>query len=102
MMQVVLAVYRITISIHGGSNSGTAAAQFVRIKGTDGETEEMPCLANFNMIGQDVTCTVSSSQNIGTYRCIIWRTTTTDGWNFEQVIGLDERYDHFNLYIIWV
>ena len=57
----------------------------MKIKGTEGETEEMPCEANFDVTGEDVECTVSSSQNIGTYKCIVWRTTTGDGWNFDQV-----------------
>ena len=78
-------IYKITISITAGSYDGTSGAQFVKIKGTEGETEELACEANFDVIGQDVQCTVSSSQNIGIYRCIIWRTTTTDGWTFRQV-----------------
>ena len=78
-------IYKITISITAGSYDGTSAAQFVKIKGTEGETEELACEANFDLIGQDVQCAVSSSQNIGIYRCIIWRTTTTDGWTFRQV-----------------
>ena len=75
----------ITVSISSGLWTGTKAAQFVKIKGTEGETEEMPCEANFDVTGEDVECTVSSSKNIGTYKCIVWRTTTDDGWNFDQV-----------------
>ena len=73
------------MSIKPGTYDGTAGAQYVKIRGTKGDTEELHCVANFNQIGQDVECTVTSRQIIGTYRCIVWRTTTTDGWGFNQV-----------------
>ena len=84
---VLFSEYKITVSIYGGSShDGTKGAQFVKIKGTEGETEELQCKADFDVFGQDVECTVSSSKNIGTYRCVIWRTTTGDGWTFTKVI----------------
>ena len=65
---------------------GTAGAQYVTINGTKGETEELQCVADFNVIDQDVECTVSSNKIIGEYRCLIWKTTTNDGWVFKKVI----------------
>ena len=93
---VLFSEYKITVSIYGGSShDGTKGAQFVKIKGTEGETEELQCKADFSVPGQDVECTVSSSKNIGTYRCLIWRTTTTDGWGFTKVIWSLESSRYF-------
>ena len=64
---------------------GTKGQQFVKIQGTTGTTEELECDANFNVISQDVECKVSSSAHIGNLSCIIWRTSTSDGWAFTKV-----------------
>jgi hypothetical protein len=80
--------YTITVSITGGRYDGTAGSQFVKIKGTEGETEELECAADFDVIGQDVECEVESSKNIGEFKCIDWRTTTGDGWGFDKVMDL--------------
>merc|ERR1712147_406084 len=67
--------YTITVSIKAGSiHYGTAADQFVKIKGSEGLTEELHCDADFDVNGQDVQCTVASSKYIGDVRCIVWRT----------------------------
>ena len=58
----------------------------MKIRGTKGETQELRCEANFDVYAQDVECTVYSSENIGAYECVIWRTTTDDGWVFSQVM----------------
>jgi hypothetical protein len=80
--------YMITVSITDGRYDGTTGSQFVKIKGTEGETGELECVADFNVIGQDVECKVKSSKNIGEFECIDWRTTTNDGWDFDQVSHL--------------
>ena len=90
--------YTITVSIKAGSiHYGTAADQFVKIKGSEGLTEELHCDADFDVNGQDVQCTVASSKYIGDVRCIVWRTTTTDGWdlvkvNFKTLLCIDIRF----------
>jgi hypothetical protein len=80
--------YTITVSITDGQYDGTAGSQFVKIKGTEGETGELECAADFDVIGQDVECKVKSSKNIGDFKCINWRTTTGDGWSFDKVMDL--------------
>ena len=57
----------------------------MKIKGTVGETEELVCEADFNQIETDVQCVVHSTATIGAYRCIVWRTSTSDGWAFTKV-----------------
>ena len=80
------AEYQITVSIKDCSNCGTTGSQYVKITGTQGETTEQRCEANFNLIGKDVTCTVNSGENIGDYRCLIWRNDASDGWDITRVI----------------
>jgi hypothetical protein len=60
----------------------------VKIRGTKGETEEHHCVADFTQYGHDVTCKVNDIKNVGDIECIIWRTTTTNGWAFDKVIHL--------------
>jgi hypothetical protein len=76
------------VSITGGTLGGTKGAQFVKIRGTQGETEERPCVADFTKIGTDVTCIVNDMENIGDIVCIVWRTTSTDGWGFDKVMNI--------------
>jgi hypothetical protein len=76
------------VSITGGTWDGTKGAQFVLLMGTQGETEEQQCVADFTKIGTDVTCKVNSMKNIGDIKCIVWRTTTTDGWGFDKVMNI--------------
>jgi hypothetical protein len=80
--------YEITVS-KTSALGGTDAPQYVKIRGTKGETEEQLCDADFKTILADVTCIVRSSRDIGDYRCIVWRTTTEDGWGFSQVMIVD-------------
>ena len=67
----------------------TRNSQFVKIKGSNGETEEHRCNANFDVIKQDVLCIFQSPVNIGDYRCISLRTGGTDGIYFIKVV--DEK-----------
>ena len=80
------AEYQITVSIKDCSNCGTTGSQYVKITGTLEETTEQRCEANFNLIGQDVTCIIQSEENIGDYRCLIWRNDANDGWDITKVI----------------
>ena len=75
-----------------GSYDKTTAAQFVKIKGALGETAEKQCKASFDVINQDVTCSIESEVDIGEYRCIIWRTTGTDGWAFTKVSEMTKNF----------
>ena len=65
--------------------AGTVDKQYVKIKGTKGETEELECIANFNVNNQDVSCTVESTAEIGHYECVSWRTGGNDEWSFTKV-----------------
>ena len=66
--------------------SKTTNKQYVKIKGTIGETEEKWCDANFDVIDRDVSCVFVSDVNIGGYRCISLRTGGNDGIDFTKVI----------------
>ena len=74
-----------TASLHDNRYAGTRNAQYVNIRGTLGDTGERRCNANFNVIGQDVICTIESDVEIGEYLCLIWRTGGGDGWDFVKV-----------------
>jgi hypothetical protein len=65
------------------------APQYVKIKGTQDWTDMEYCDADFTKIGQDVECKVKSSRNIGDPDCILWRTTSGDGWAFNKVMDLN-------------
>ena len=77
--------YQITVSIAKESTAGTSDQQYVQIKGTEGSTEELLCSADFNVNDGDVTCTVESTDEIGHYECVGWRTSGTDEWSFTKV-----------------
>ena len=77
--------YQIIVSVRGYSSDGTDDQQFVKIKGTRAQTEELECKADFSA-GSTATCSVSSAQDIGEYRCVIWRTGGDDGWALTQVM----------------
>ena len=72
-----------------GSYGRTRDSQFVKIKGSNGETEQYRCNANFDVLNQDVLCVFQSPVNIGDYRCISLRTGGTDGIYFIKVV--DEK-----------
>ena len=74
-----------TASIHDSTYAGTTNAQYVNIRGTRGDTGEKRCNANFNVIGQDVICTIESDVDIGVYLCLVWRTGGSDGWDLVKV-----------------
>ena len=78
--------YTITYSIWNDIHARTRNFQYVTIKGSDGETEDQLCHANFNVINQDVLCVFQSPVNIGDYRCVILRTGGDDGIDLIQVI----------------
>ena len=64
---------------------GTADPQYVKIRGTLGETTEQERDASFERVGRDVTCTIRSEEYIGDYRCVIWRHGGDNDWTFTQV-----------------
>ena len=80
--------YKVTVSIPDKATAGTAGAQYIKIKGTNGETDELQCDGDFTVNDKDVTCTVESSDDIGHYECVLWRTAGTDDWSFTKVIKL--------------
>ena len=80
--------YVITVTILDKDGAGTKDTQYVKIKGTQGSTAELTCTTNFDVKGQDVSCTVESSAIIGHYECISWRTAGDDPFAFNKVTFL--------------
>ena len=62
--------------------------QFVTIKGSEGETDEHRCQADFDVIDQDVSCIFESPIFIGDYRCVSLRTGGSDGLDTTQVFEI--------------
>ena len=60
--------------------------QYVKFTGAQRETAERLCDGNFDQPGKDVTCTIVIMENIGDYRCLIWRNGGEDSWEITQVI----------------
>ena len=63
----------------------TMDLQYVKIKGSDRGTGEVPCDENFNVINKDVVCRFRSAVNVGEYQCVVLRTWGTDGLYLTQV-----------------
>ena len=61
--------------------SGTPDDVYVQISGTAGTTEELMCLSGTfdETSGTTVTCTVTSTVDIGDYTCVTWRLDGTNG-----------------------
>jgi hypothetical protein len=76
--------YTITATVKNDVHAGTSNKQYVKIKGDKGQTEEFECNANF-VYGRDATCSIESKAYIGQYKCIVWRTTGTDGMDIMKV-----------------
>ena len=79
--------YKITYSTWEGKGAGTISPQYVVIKGTDGETDEHLCEANFHVLGEDVVCEFQSPGSVGDYRCTTLRTGGSDGIDLVKVIN---------------
>ena len=77
--------YTITYTIASNSNARTGNDQYVKIKGTNGQTEENMCDADFNVFNKDVVCSFKSEVNIGYYTCVALRTGGSDGLDLAQV-----------------
>ena len=78
--------YAVTYSIWDHQGARTRNSQYVTIKGSEGETEEHLCDADFFVIDQDVLCVFQSAVDIGDYRCVSLRTGGSDGIDLVQVI----------------
>ena len=77
--------YTITYSIADLANANTRDNQYITIKGTDGEADEVLCVNNFDVIDQDVECRVEGAVDIGEYECVVLRTGGSDGLDLSQV-----------------
>ena len=77
--------YVITFSINENKEAGTEVTQFVQISGSDDESTETRCEANFSMPGSDVSCTFYSAAQIGTFKCASVRTGGTDELHLNKV-----------------
>ena len=76
--------YEITLTIRNDANAGTTDAQYVQIVGAAGQSSELECQANFNVLNQDVTCTVKSPL-LPHYTCVKWRNSGGNSLEFTQV-----------------
>ncbi|XP_063684726.1 uncharacterized protein LOC134818932 [Bolinopsis microptera] len=83
--------YKITYSISKAGNAGSEDSQYVKITGSEGETEEQECLsklaesADFDNKGDDVECYIESDINIGDYGCVYLRTGGDNGLDLTKV-----------------
>ena len=73
-----------TLASHG--SAGTTNDVCVQIVGTTGYTEEVMCPSStFNTnSGTTVTCTVTSTAELGNYTCVTWRLDGSDGLNIAE------------------
>ena len=75
-----------TVKIYNFSaHSVTDQPQYVTMRGTLTDTEEMLCDADFSTLEGDKVCTLTSDVNIGDFRCVRWRLGGADGWNMGEV-----------------
>ena len=74
-----------TIASRSYGHSKTEDPQYVKIKGSKGETEEVQCKADFYVYDQDVACTFESDVDIGDYRCLFLRTGGDDALRVKKV-----------------
>ena len=75
-----------TVKIYNFSaHSVTDQPQYVTMRGTLADTEEMLCDADFSTLEGDKVCTLTSDVNIGDFRCVRWRLGGADGWNMGEV-----------------
>ena len=88
--------YQITYSIASDQHARTKNSQYVTIKGSEGETEEQQCEADFDVVNQDVLCVFHSSVDIGDYRCVSLRTGGNDGIDLSMV-SHSMRFDCIDL-----
>ena len=78
--------YEITYSIGDHRYARTRNSQYVKIKGTNGETDEIRCDEDFYVHNLDVLCVFESYVDIGEYRCVLLRTGGSDGLLLAQVM----------------
>ncbi|XP_063688373.1 atrial natriuretic peptide-converting enzyme-like [Bolinopsis microptera] len=77
--------YKITYSIFNHHWARSRDPQFVYIRGSNGETAEHPCDADFNVINQDVLCVFESDIDIGDYECVFLKSGGRDGLDLKKV-----------------
>ena len=77
--------YEITFSINEKKEAGTEDAQFVQVSGSDNESTETRCEANFSMPGSDVSCSIYSAAQIGMFKCVSVRTGGSDELHLNKV-----------------
>ena len=77
--------YEVTFSINENKEAGTEDTQFVKISGSDGESTETRCEANFSVPGSDVSCSFYSAADIGTFKCVSVRTGGSDELHLNKV-----------------
>ena len=85
-MKISAVTYQIKVKISDNSGAGTTDSQYVKVKGTSGETDEAQCSGDFSSQNSEVTCSFTSDSNIGHYDCVSWRTGGTDSFSFSKVL----------------
>ena len=63
------------------------------ITGTEAQTEENECDADFSVAGSTLSCTVASDVMIGEFRCMKWRNAGGDGSRIIKVFDYLLRGD---------
>ena len=87
--------YQIKVKISDNTGAGTTDSQYVKVKGTSGETDEAQCSGDFSSQNSEVTCSFTSDSNIGHYDCVSWRTGGTDSFSFSKVLCSNFGYVGF-------
>ena len=76
-----------TATIYKGLKSDPQSVedQYVTMRGTLADTEEVPCEADFSKVEGEKICTLTSNVDIGEFRCIRWRIGGGDGLRIDTV-----------------
>ena len=95
---IISVQYTVTATIYKGNYGDPQSDedQYVTMRGTLADTEEVRCDADFSKVEGEKICTLTSNVNIGEFRCIRWRL----GGSASDVDGLRINTVEFN-YILW-
>ena len=95
---IISVQYTVTATIYKGDYKDPQSDedQYLTMRGTLADTEEVRCDADFSIVEGEKICTLTSNVNIGEFRCIRWRL----GGSASDVDGLRINTVEFN-FIFW-
>ena len=85
--RIISVQYTVTATIYKGdySHPQSDEDQYVTMRGTLADTEEVRCDADFSRVEGEKICTLTSNVNIGEFRCIRWKLGGGDGLRINTV-----------------